>query len=484
MGSKRPLAAVSQRPMSAPGSPMRAVGHLWALLPVMDRAISLRIAFYLAGLLCFGAERLVEYYAVQGIKPHLTVPIHVILPFIGVGFFFLACRSTVPRMFTRLLPSSHIVLAIGLLATLLLAGRSLRQIAHIPGVLAQHNHGVYDSVAMTGCGSDLFAHGHNPYTDFYMVDCLPRYGLDGSAATPLQAGAFAHTAGPTFASMRRVFAREVQQHQHWLPEFESHFNYPAGSFILPLLFRPLVGHDLSVFYLVCILLAYLLLVWIAPGRMRPWIVLFALGNLTVWAYATGAANDSLDVLLILVAWATWRRSLLSAVLLGLAIATRQNAWFFVPFYAILVGRVYGLRPLVWRAAIAAAVFALLNAPFALQSPVDWIDGVLGPLHDPMYGLGGLFDLAEQGILPLLPRQGYTLLELAAFAACALYYVRVCRDQPGTGLALATVPLLFAWRSPYMYVLPLAVLALWPLLDDMRKVASRGEGDTINRTHRE
>ncbi len=466
-------------PASAPIGASPALGRVWALLPAADAPTILRLTFYLAGLLCFGGERLVEYYTLKGVRLHLTIPIHTILPFVGVGFFFLACHSTIPRVFSRLLPYGRVLLVVAMLAALPLAARGLRQIAHIPGVLAQPRHEVFDSGAMTACGRDLFARGANPYADFYLTDCLPRYGLDGSAATALQAGAFARVAHPTFEDMKSVFAEEARHHDHWLPEFESHFNYPAGSFIIPLLVKPFVGPDLSLFYLLCILLAYLLLFWAAPRRMRAWVVLFALGNLTVWAYATGAANDSLDLLLILAAWATWRRSVLSAVLMGLAVATRQNAWFVAPFYAILIGRVYGPRALAGRVGVIAAVFILLNAPFALRSPAEWAAGVLGPLRDPLYGLGSLVDLTNEGLFPLLPRQAYTVMELAAFVACALYYVRTSRTQPGTGLVLAAVPLLFAWRSPYMYVLPLAILALWPLLDDMRRSATDGARRTMS-----
>ena len=66
----------------------------------------------------------------------------------------------------------------------------------------------------------------------------------------------------------------------------QHFNYPAGSFIFPVPVLALGWHEISLFYLLCLLLTYALLAWWAPRRLRPWLVPMALANLTVWDYAT------------------------------------------------------------------------------------------------------------------------------------------------------------------------------------------------------
>jgi hypothetical protein len=56
-----------------------------------------------------------------------------------------------------------------------------------------------------------------------------------------------------------------------------------------------------------------------------------------------------------------------------------------------------------------------------------------------------------------------VLELAGLAASLGYYWRICRTHPGTGLVLAPVALMFAWRSLYSYFLPITLLALYPAL---------------------
>lgn len=66
------------------------------------------------------------------------------------------------------------------------------------------------------------------------------------------------------------------------------------------------------------------------------------------------------MLLLLAAWATWRRLWVSALLMGAAIATRQNAGFFLPFYAVLIGRTDGWRVLVKRGLVIGVVFGVFN----------------------------------------------------------------------------------------------------------------------------
>jgi hypothetical protein len=86
----------------------------------------------------------------------------------------------------------------------------------------------------------------------------------------------------------------------------------------------------------------------------------------------------------------------------------------------------------------------------------------------MYPLGeGVIALATSGVLPLWPHPVYTGLELAALAACLLLYLRTGRRQPGTGLVLALVPLVLAWRSLFTYFyVALPLVCLWALLADL------------------
>lgn len=434
------------------------------------------IACYLAGLVCFGGVRLVgqlmlAQFLRTGLTPHLEL-VAVALLVTGMGLFLLGCRETVPSLLFLLLPYKRLILATLAAATLFLASYGLVDVAQIPTELTRGTQPQNDAVSMTDCGTQLFLKGHNPYSDFVLVDCLARYGQGGDAATPLRAGAFARApAGtpPPAAELRRVFDQARLRHIHWPAEFEGHFSYPAGSFLLAAPAMAMGGQDLSAFNLFWLIMCYVLLAWGTPRWLRFSLGFLALANIDMWVTAVGIASDSLDTFLTLAAWVTWRRPWLSALLMGIAVSTRQNAWFGVPFYAILIGRTYGWRTVAQRLGIMAAIFTLTNGPFLLQAPVAWVDGVLGPLRDPMFPFGyGLITLAQQGWLPLWPHHVYTTLQFTATIICALIYARACRRHPGTGLVLALLPVLLAWRSSPAYFTPLAIFCLWPVLERLRQ----------------
>jgi hypothetical protein len=109
-----------------------------------------------------------------------------------------------------------------------------------------------------------------------------------------------------------------------------------------------------------------------------WIVL----SLVVWkAWAEGAAHGRPS---------SWTLAL-SAVLFGLACASKPTAWFFAPFYGLLLLHDQPLRELalatlrqrapmllrllLWRAAPALAVFALIVLPYLVWNPWALYDDV-------------------------------------------------------------------------------------------------------------
>jgi hypothetical protein len=73
---------------------------------------------------------------------------------------------------------------------------------------------------------------------------------------------------------------------------------------------------------------------------------------------------------------------------------------------------------------------------------------------------GIVFLGTNGGLPLLPASAYFALEAIAMAACLVVAWRGRRTSPELGIALALIPLFFAWRSlfSYFFLLPLFALA--------------------------
>ena len=308
-------------------------------------------------------------------------------------------------------------------------------------------------------------HGHNPYVTSDIVAANRALGQDASHTTPLMCGAFAEFAPthyPTNTQLRQAFATEPINHPASDCAFESHVSYPALAF-LPLVPFVWAGFpSVVIFFVLC----YLALVWLVlasvPRTLRPWMLLFAIADTPLLDAVAGGVLDVFYILLLFVAWRWLRRPLLSAFFLGLALAAKQLAWFFTPFYAILVWKLYGWREAAYRLAVASAVFLAVNLPFILSDFHAWLAGILAPEVDKMFPLGnGVILLARIGLMPLLPATMYSLLEVAAIIACVVWYWRNCKRMPEAGFILAVIPLFFAWRSltTYFYFVGLPALAL-------------------------
>jgi hypothetical protein len=451
-------------------APQYAAGP-WPRILDESPTIALRFMCYLVGLACLSFTGLacVSVTAVsQGTLLQRVVAVLMVACLTMVlACFYLAGRATPPRWLRRLWPHRHRLLHTTLATTLCAAAVSVGALAALPLTVLQPHHYANDAVAATECATHLFLQGRNPYVAFNLGDCFARHDLNGLYTTPLQAGPFAHIRlYPAQSDLLHTFARMQADHVRHPAMFESFFNYPAGAFLLPAPFAALGWTDLSTFNLLWALLAYGVLMRLAPPDWRPWLLVMACANTALWTNLPGGQSNVLDGFLILVGWATWRRSWLSALLMGVAVATRQDAWLFAPFYLILTGRLFSWRVAGLRLAIIAGVFSLINAPFVASSPGNWLHGVLGPLTDPMFPLGGgIIALATSGALPLWPRSVYLGLQLAALVACLVMYVRTCRSQPWTGPVLALVPVLFAWRSLFSYFyVALPLLCLWAFLE--------------------
>jgi uncharacterized membrane protein len=148
--------------------------------------------------------------------------------------------------------------------------------------------------------------------------------------------------------------------------------------------------------------------------------------------------------------------------MGIATATKQLAWFYVPFYLIVVIRNLGWREGLRRVGIMAAIFAVTNGPFIVQSPGAYIASIGAPMADPMFPLGmGLIALFSSNVLPMLPKLFFTCFELGAWILALFGFLRLRWLSPASGVVLSTVPLFFAWRSldNYFYLVPFIALAV-------------------------
>ena len=316
-----------------------------------------------------------------------------------------------------------------------------------------------DAIALNECAARLVLEGRDPYTDLDLFACYQRLGIGPDRTTPLRQGAFAEVPiYPSDDQMDRVWAERVNG-IGTNDEFVWRPSYPSLSFLLLV---PVValGLDTNYLYVACLLVAMALVVARAPRTLRPFFLTALLGAASLAAFTVGGSSDLLYALPLVIAW-MYRERKWAAIPLGLALATKQIAWFFAPFWIIAVVTERGWRAAARDTAIAAGIFTATNLPFIVHDPQAWVAGILTPLVEPMFARGaGLIFLFTNGGVPLWPAVAYSGLEAIAGIICLVVAWRNRRTSPELGAVLAIVPLFFAWRSlfSYFFLLPLFALA--------------------------
>ncbi len=319
----------------------------------------------------------------------------------------------------------------------------------------------------------LLTEGHDPYVDSNILTVVQRFSILPIWTTPMHAGQFASSATyPTPDQLSSVLAHDLKTGS--APEFESKVSYPALAFLSLVPFAWLKTNNALPLYLIC----YALIVFVGWKKvrqeMRPWLILLALANVSMLTSVLNGILDIQYILFILLVWLLRNERWWSILLLGLACATKQLAWYFLPFYAILIWRHNGLREALARLSVAGAIALAINLPFILWNAHTWLTGVLAPVADPMYPSGvGVVALGLSPLFPLLPATVYTALEVLAMLFCIAWYWRICKSRPEAAMLLAMLPLFFAWRSlpSYFYCVALPLFIL-----QAARVLPRKQGD--------
>jgi hypothetical protein len=316
-----------------------------------------------------------------------------------------------------------------------------------------------DAIALNECAARLVLQGRDPYTDLDVLACYQSLGIGPDRTTPLRRGAFAEVP---------IYPSDDQLDQVWdervngigtNEEFVTRPSYPALSFVA-LLLPVALGWDTNYVYVACLLIAMALVVARASRTLRPFVLTALLGAASLAAFTVGGSSDLLYALPLVVAW-MYRDRKWAAIPLGVALATKQIAWFFAPFWIIGVIAERGWRAATRDTAIAAGMFLVANLPFIVHDPQAWVAGIVTPLVEPMFARGaGVIFLFTNGGVPLLPAVAYAAAEAIAGMICLVVAWRTRKTSPELGAVLAIIPLFFAWRSlfSYFFLLPLFALA--------------------------
>jgi hypothetical protein len=284
-----------------------------------------------------------------------------------------------------------------------------------------------DSSALSQQAVESVLKGKNPYANANIIEALITYKGNYSRVTPLQLGTLADTFPvPSDSQLQQIWNKAVQNPTPPPVELESNVCYPAGSFLLPLPFIYFGISDIRIVYLIFLLAGLAYAVWIIPKNKRLLFIGVVLISLYLWnSLADGGELGSLCFPFLMVAWLSLNRNRwVSAVCMGLAVTTKQTAWFFLPFYLILMWKTVGLKKSRALVAIMAVIFAATNLPFVIADPQLWLNSIMSPMTDPMFPLGsGLVTLVTSGLMNIQTSIPFTVLEMVVFLAVAVWYFR-------------------------------------------------------------
>jgi len=354
------------------------------------------------------------------VERHLVVESVVIAPDDVMALVLVAVLPILA--IARLRPSSRDALATGLaLATFVLAAMAL--------IVGKGYH--VDAVTVPHVAAQQLLAGHDPYVTFDLPAALAQFGINPDLVTHYEDGSVVHS-----------------------------LSYPALSFLLVTPFIALGLTDIRWIYLAEIVVLLLILVRKVGIPWRPLVTAGIVGNTVIVRQNILAGVDPTWWALLTVAWIFVESRWLSPIAVGLAVASRQPAWFAAPFYLVGVWKRTGPAEAVRRGVIVVVAALLPNVPFMIDNPTAFFEGVGGPLFAALPADGiGFVRLGLVGVLPLLPRAAYGVLAALCFVALLVVVWRFWRRVPIGAVIFPFVPLYLAWRSLQNYFGPIALLAM-------------------------
>ena len=323
-----------------------------------------------------------------------------------------------------------------------------------------------DATALCHQATNNLLDGENPYAEANVVTAMIEFNGSIDKLTPLREGSFAEVFPyPDMAQMEQLWQEAIETPEVIPVELESKLGYPAGSFLLPAPFVLMGISDLRIIFLILVLPALAYIIWRAPRDLRLLLAGALIISLELWNALAAGETGFIYFPLLLLAWVLPRKHLwLSALFMGLAVATKQVAWFFVPFYLILIFRTESLKSLIKVAAIIAGVFLVTNAPFIAMDPGLWLTSIMAPTTDNLFPLGvGIVSVVSGGFVDIQSPLIFTILEALVAVLAVIWYFFNCRRYPYAGPILAVLPLFFAWRSLWAYFFYVDIIVLAAIL---------------------
>jgi uncharacterized membrane protein len=312
-----------------------------------------------------------------------------------------------------------------------------------------------DVLAFSQYAAILASKGLNPYHQD-MTPALAMFGVQPGDLTPLSSGGYLST-----------------------------FQYPSLQFLF---FVPFVMAGLTDmrWVLVAVEVIIILILYVkAPRNLRPMIIipLFAGADLLI-NFTASSVSDILWVLpLIGTAFTLEKKPVLSGVFYGIACAFKQPPWLLAPFLIIYLwrfivdDRVSKLRRVGKFLLPAAAVFAIVNLPFAYEDPKGWLGNILTPVSADLVGLAqGPAVLSQVGVITV-GRLFYSILTVGVFLILVANYFVYFDKLRYVVWIFPGIVLWFSFRALTSYIIywtPLMMvsLILWYKAEQARRAASQ------------
>ncbi len=333
-----------------------------------------------------------------------------------------------------------------------------------------------DATALCHQATENLIEGGNPYANANVVSAMQQFDGSYDKTTPLQEGRFAEIFPyPTTQALEQIWLEALETPEQVPPELESQLGYPAGCFLLPAPFVLMGIEDIRIVYLILILPVLAYATYKIPVNMRLLFIGAVLVSLEIWNSVAAGETGSLYFPFLLLAWILPKRHLwLSALFMGIAVATKQVSWFLVPFYLVLIFRMMGKRKTLSVMAIVAAVFFIANSPFIIADPGLWLTSMMSPMTDNLFPLGvGIVTFVTGSVLDIQSSLIFGAMEVIIGIVAIIWYFRNCIRYPHAGPLLAVLPLFFAWRSlwPYFFYFDIVILAA-VLIDEYGSKSSK------------
>ncbi|MDD5339416.1 MAG: glycosyltransferase 87 family protein [Dehalococcoidales bacterium] len=333
-----------------------------------------------------------------------------------------------------------------------------------------------DGTALSQQAAENLLDGKNPYTNSNIVTALEKYDGVYDRVTPLQKGRFEYDFPYPSAQQIEEVWNEAKQNPSQIPEeIESKVCYPAGTFLSIAPFIAIGITDIRIIYAIIMIAALVYVAWRVPNKRRLIFIGVTLCSLELWN-TLGCGETGLIIFpLLLIAWVTLgENDWVSGLFMGLAVATKQTAWFFLPFFGILLFRTWGWKRFWIWAGVIIAVFFATNGYFIINNPEVWMNSIMAPMLEPMFPLGvGAVSLVTSGLVNIHTTWPFVAAEIGVLIGGGLWYLRYCKKYPDIGPVLAILPLFFAWRSLWTYFYYVAIIVLARML-----IKEEDEGSAI------